>query len=180
MDASPRLALPCMLPNQTQKHVTHNEALQRLVALVQLIVQERNLTALPPAPEEGRCWVVVPRASGDWADHEGRIPTWQDGAWTFVAPQTGWRAFIADKGLICVWSGSVWSEMLHNLSRLGIGKEADATNPFSAKLNKALWTAKYYAEGGDGNLHYTLNKEAPGKNLFLRMQTDWSGRSKSA
>lgn len=177
MDTSPRLALPFLLPNQAQKHVTHNEALQRLDALVQLTVQDRDLGAPPAAPEEGSCWIVAAGASGDWAGHEGKIAAWQDAAWAFVAPQTGWRAFVADEDLICVWSGSGWSEILQNLSRLGIGTEADMATPFSAKLNKVLWAAQYDAEGGDGNLHYTLNKEAPGKNLSLLMQTDWSGRA---
>ena len=34
MDQTSRLALPYLLPNQAQKHVTHNEALRRLDALV--------------------------------------------------------------------------------------------------------------------------------------------------
>lgn len=37
-DKTPNLALPFILPAQAQKHVTHNEALQRLDALVQLVV----------------------------------------------------------------------------------------------------------------------------------------------
>jgi len=34
MDLSYYLKLPYLLPNQAQKHVTHNEALRRLDALV--------------------------------------------------------------------------------------------------------------------------------------------------
>ena len=43
---------------------------------------------------------------------------------------------------------------------LGPGTTADASNPFSAKLTAALWTAKTVAEGGAGDLFYTMNKEA--------------------
>lgn len=50
---------------------------------------------------------------------------------------------------------------------LGIGSEADAENPFAAKLNKALWTALGTGEGGD--LRYKLNKEAVGNTLSLLM-----------
>ena len=38
-DNSPRLDLPFILPSQAQKHVTHNEALRLLDALVQLAVE---------------------------------------------------------------------------------------------------------------------------------------------
>jgi len=67
--------------------------------------------------------------------------------------------------------------VLQGVSRLGLGTDADATNPFAAKLNKALWTARYAGEGGDGDLRYTLNKEASGNVLSLLLQSGWSGRT---
>ena len=42
---------------------------------------------------------------------------------------------------------------------------------FSAKLNAALWTARTVAEGGTGDLFYTMNKEAAGDDLGLTLQT---------
>ena len=33
------------------------------------------------------------------------------------------------------------------MALLGLGTTADASNPFSAKLNAAFWTAKTVAEG---------------------------------
>ncbi|MCZ4352271.1 DUF2793 domain-containing protein [Roseovarius aestuarii] len=47
-DNSPRLGLPYLQPSQAQKHVTHNEALQRLDALVQLSVVALNVETPPP------------------------------------------------------------------------------------------------------------------------------------
>ena len=61
---------------------------------------------------------------------------------------------------------------LQNLALLGLGTTADASNPFSAKLNAALWTAKTVAEGGTGDLFYTMNKEAAGDDLGLTLQTN--------
>ncbi len=63
------------------------------------------------------------------------------------------------------------------MALLGIGTLADGANPFAAKLNKALWTAKPAAEGGDGDLRYTLNKESPADVLSLLFQSGWSGRA---
>lgn len=57
------------------------------------------------------------------------------------------------------------------MALLGVGTTADASNPFSAKLNAALWTAKTAAEGGTGDLFYTMNKEAAGDDLGLTLQT---------
>ncbi|HAE29331.1 MULTISPECIES: DUF2793 domain-containing protein [Hyphomonas] len=79
MDTSPRLAMPYLLPNQAQKHVTHNEALRRLDTMVQLSVANRDLTAPPASPGEGECWLVAAGATGDWAGHETEIAAWQDG-----------------------------------------------------------------------------------------------------
>ena len=70
---------------------------------------------------------------------------------------------------------------LQNLTLLGVGTTADATNPFSAKLNNALWAAKTVAEGGDGHLRYKLSKESAAKTLvvpvpgqFLRPRRKWA------
>ena len=80
-----------------------------------------------------------------------------------------------DEGLLLVYDGAGWvgttPDALQNLARLGLGTMADASNPFSAKLNAALWTAKTVAEGGTGDLFYTMNKEATGGDLGLTLQT---------
>jgi hypothetical protein len=74
-----------------------------------------------------------------------------------------------------VFDGSAWTAPLpstpQNLSLLGIGTTADASDPFAAKLNAALWTAKTAAEGGTGDLFYTMNKETAGHDLGLTLQT---------
>ena len=50
-DISPHLLLPYLVAAQAQKHVTHNEALRLLDALVQLSVLNLNLTAPPVSPK---------------------------------------------------------------------------------------------------------------------------------
>jgi hypothetical protein len=83
--------------------------------------------------------------------------------------------------LLVVYDGSVWGgtnpATLQNMALLGLGTTADAANPFSAKLNAALWTAKTAAEGGTGDLFYTMNKEAAGDDLGLTLQTGFSTRA---
>ena len=51
-DISPHLLLPYILAAQAQKHVTHNEALRLLDAMVQLSVLNLSLTAPPASPAD--------------------------------------------------------------------------------------------------------------------------------
>ena len=168
MTDTANLALPCIEGSQAQKHVTHNEALRVLDTLVQLAVLDRDLTAPPGSPVEGQRWIVKTGATGAWASHVNAVAAWQDGAWQFSTPRIGWLAYVVDESALLAWNGSAWVSAitaltptaLNNMTLLGVGTTADTTNPFSAKLNNTLFTAKTVAEGGDGNLRYKLSKES--------------------
>jgi hypothetical protein len=183
MTDTTNLGLPCIEGSQAQKHVTHNDALRILDALVQLAVLDRDLTAPPSSPTEGQRWIVKTGASGAWAGHDHAVGAWQDGGWQFSAPQAGWLAFVVDEGALVIWDGAAWSDLfsvigsIQNLVHLGVGTTADATNPLSAKLNNALFAAKTVAEGGDGNLRYKLSKESAAKTLSFLFQDNFSGRA---
>jgi hypothetical protein len=95
-----------------------------------------------------------------------------------LVPRAGWVAWLAEENLLLVFDGAEWAPVgggslseLQDLSLLGLGTMADATNPFSAKLNAALWTARTSSEGGTGDLFYTMNKEAAARDLGLTLQT---------
>jgi hypothetical protein len=176
------LGLPLIAADQAQKHVTHNEAIVLVDLLAQLAVLDRDLDAPPAGAAEGGRWIVGAAPTGPWAGRAGQIAMRLDGAWIFRAPGPGWIAYVIDEGTLVAWTGSAWSaaslpSALQNLTRLGIGTDADAQNPFAAKLNKALWTARTVAEGGDGSLRYTLNKEGAGDVLSLLLQSAFSGRA---
>ena len=174
-DTTTNLLLPYILAAQAQKHVTHNEALRLLDGLVQLSVLDRDLTAPPGSPNDGDRYIVASGGTGDWAGWDLNVALFTDGAWLRLPPRTGWRAWVEDEGLLLVYDGTGWvgstPDALQNLALLGLGTTADASNPFSAKLNAALWTAKTVAEGGNGDLFYTMNKEAAGDDLGLTLQT---------
>ena len=174
-DTTTNLLLPYLLASQAQKHVTHNEALRLLDAMVQLAVLDRDLSAPPGSPADGDRYIVGSGTTGAWAGWDGSVAYWVDGAWMRLVPRPGWQAWVEDENLLLLFDGSAWSaplpSALQSLSRLGIGTTADAGNPFAAKLNVALWTAKTVAEGGTGDLFYTMNKEAAGDDLGLTLQT---------
>ena len=174
-DTTGNLLLPYILAAQAQKHVSHNEALRLLDGLVQLSVLDRDLTAPPASPSEGDRYIVATGATGDWSGWDLNVAFWTDGAWLRLPPRVGWRAWVEDEAMLLVYDGTDWvgttPDMLQDMALFGLGATADASNPFSAKLNAALWTAKTVAEGGTGDLFYTMNKEAAGDDLGLTLQT---------
>lgn len=183
METTVNLDLPYIMPSQAQKHVTHNEALELLDAIVQLAVLDRDLVLPPAAPDEAARYIVATDGQGAWQGQDGKIAIWRDGGWRFLSPQPGWLAWVIKDANLVQWTGSDWqlaanaASLLQNLTLLGIGTMADNENPFAAKLNKALWAARTTAEGGDGDLRYTMNKQATGNVLSLLMQSNWSGRA---
>jgi len=180
-DNTTHLLLPYIQAAQAQKHVTHNEALRLLDGLVQLAVLDRSRTAPPASPADGDRHIVASGATGLWAGWDLNVALWTDGAWMRLPPRPGWRAWIEAEGLLLVFDGAGWvgttPAALQNLALLGLGTTADAANPFSAKLNAALWTARTIAEGGTGDLFYTLNKESSSDDLGLTLQTGFSTRA---
>jgi hypothetical protein len=176
-ETTAHLALPFIMAAQAQKHVTHNEALRLLDGLVQLSVKDRDLTAPPASPTDGDRYIVASGATGTWAGWDLNVALWTDGAWLRLSPRAGWQAWVEDEALLLIFNGTNWVSAapaaLQNLALLGLGTAADAANPFSAKLNAALWTARTAAEGGTGDLLYTMNKEAAGDDLGLTLQTGY-------
>ena len=64
MDDTPNLSLPYIMAAQSQKHVTHNEAIRALDAIVQLAVLDRDLTAPPGSPADGARYIVGAKSVG--------------------------------------------------------------------------------------------------------------------
>ncbi len=124
MDTTANLELPYIMAAQAQKHVTHNEALRALDALVQLSVADRDLAIPPSSPAEGSRYIVAASASGAWAEKSGMIAAWQDGAWAFLAPREGWICWIADEDFAAVWTGTAWVR----LPGTGLGSGAVTIN----------------------------------------------------
>lgn len=69
MERSANLDLPFIMPSQAQKHVTHNEALLVLDALLHCAVEDRTRGEPPAAPAEGQRHIV---AAGATALHRKR------------------------------------------------------------------------------------------------------------
>lgn len=107
-DDSSRLGLPYIAAAQAQKHVTHNEAVRRLDALVHLKLASVSTTEPPAAPEAGDCWFVPEGAGGAWTGRAGSIASFADGTWDFLTVGVGFTAFVADLDRMRRFDGVRW------------------------------------------------------------------------
>ena len=172
MAESANLGLPFVEAAQAQKHVTHNEALRALDAIVMLAVIDRDLSAPPGSPADGDRYLVATAASGDWSGQDGKIAAWQDGAWAFHAPREGWIAWIADENIVLVFDGAVWTgAATQNAGLLGVNTTADATNRLAVSSGAALFN-----HAGSG-VQVKLNRNGGGDNASFLFQTGFSGRA---
>lgn len=181
-NSSPNIGLPYLLASQAQKQVTINEAFNRLDALIMLNCKSRT-SGVPSTPLDGQRYIVPSAASGAWLGFDNKIALYQNLGWEFISPNNGFIAFVEDEAQLYIYQNSTWQKLsdsfMPSVARLGIGTSTDANNPLSAKLNNALFSAKYVAEGGTGDLRYKLNKEASANVLSQLYQTNWSGRAET-
>lgn len=175
MDQTPNLKLPYIMASQTQKHVTHNEAIRAIDTIAQLSVHERNLTVPPRSPAYGDRYIVAAGATGAWAGRDNQVAAWQGNAWMFYDPQEGWLAWVVGENQLFAWSGTAWVQVsdsdLQNIPTLGVNTTADANNRLSVASPATLLTH-------EGNGHQIkVNKNATADTASLLFQTNWSGRA---
>ena len=176
MSETPQLKLPLLQPSQAQKHVTVNEALTALDALVQLGVISSALNAPPTLSAEGDRYIVGAAPTGAWAGMARRVAAWTNGAWVFYAPLDGWVAWDKAAAAALVFSVNNWQAFgggggtINTLPELGINILPDATNKFAFSGTNALMTSA-------GSLDLTLNKAAVGNDASVTFKSGFSARA---
>lgn len=174
-DTTPNLALPYIMAAQAQKHVTHNDAVRALDALVQMSVLDRDLAAPPSSPEQGDRYIVGPSPSGPWAGQALSIAAWQDGAWAFYMPREGWLTWVADENVLLVFDGSGWSAAalasVNPVAAVGVNATADTTNRLTVSSPASLFN-----HAGAGH-QQKINKAAAAQTASVLFQNAFSGRA---
>ena len=132
-DISTHLGLPYLLAAQAQKHVTHNEALRLLDAMVQLSVLDRTRTTPPASPADGDRHLVASGATGIWAGWDLNVAFWVDGVWIRLVPRQGWLVWVAAEQMFLVWNGSAWDP---------VGVPQDVSDAIFSLVNDADPTKK--------------------------------------
>ena len=121
MSETARLGLPLVQPAQAQKHVTVNEAFERIDALTQLTLAGIGQSIPPVAPAEGEVHAVGSGATGAWSGQDGLVAVFSNGGWLFVTPVAGWRGWRSDTGGAVMFDGVGWVEGAGALSANGAG-----------------------------------------------------------
>ena len=176
MSQTPRLSMPYIMPSQAQKHVTHNEAIELLDAIVQLTLEAIDVNDPPIGAAEGQAWAIGATPTGDWSGQDGKIACWRGGGWLFVVPADGWCAWVKAVGELHVLTAGQWSirgqaQQHDNLPHVGVNAVADATNRLTVASGNTLLTH-------DGAGHrLVVNKASSGDTGSVVFQTGYSGRA---
>lgn len=170
-ERSGRLKLPYIMPAQAQKHITHNEAVQMLDAIVQLSVLAFDSLSPPPAPQNGDVYAIGAAPLGAWAPMPGHLAYWNVSGWLFLLPQEGWIAHDLGKGMVRQFQAGVWRPLLQNLQGVGISTSSDEVNRLAVAAPATLFSHA----GSDHQLK--VNKASTGDTASLLFQSGWSGRA---
>jgi hypothetical protein len=177
MDQTPNLLLPYIMAAQAQKHVTHNEAIRALDAIVQIAVLDRDLAVPPATPANGDRYIVAAGAAGTWVGQALALAAYQDGAWQLFAPREGWIAWIADEDIAVAWNGTAWVTLsggngtVNPTPLVGVNATADTTNRLSVSSPNTLLNHA----GSDHRLK--INKAIATDTASVLFQDAFSGRA---
>lgn len=175
-DNTPRTGLPLLAAAQAQKHVTHNEALLQLDALMFARLLDRDLAAPPASPADGDTYLVAAGASGSWAGQDGNMAYAVDGGWRFYVPFDGQSAYVADEGVLLVYTSAGWADLAsvlnqQNIPLLGVNTIADSTNKFAVK------SAAVLLDNAGDDVQVKVNKKASADTASFLLQKNYSGRA---
>ncbi|MPZ57627.1 MAG: DUF2793 domain-containing protein [Rhizobiales bacterium] len=109
---TPNLGLPEIAAAQAQKHVTHNEALQILDAVVRTRVISIGDTSPPGSPSDGDVYIPGAGATGAWAGLDQTIVFALDGGWFPITPLAAWIVDNLADGVRYRYDGSAWRPLM--------------------------------------------------------------------
>lgn len=176
MANTPNLGLPILSASQASKHVTMNQSLRKLDALVTPFVKikDRDLATPPGSPADGDRYIVATSPTGAWSGNAGKIAYYDTNGWVFYTPLEGWLFYIDDEDTFLEYTGSTYvghPQVQQNLSKVGVNTTADATNKLAVASSAILFT-----NVGNG-IQVKVNKNASGDTGSFLFQTGFSGRA---
>ncbi|GEM_PF-6575646 len=180
MANTPRLDLPLIESDQALKHITHNEALATLDALIQTSVEMQGAVTPPGAPSLGATYALGAGATGDWSGQDGKLAMWTQGGWRYVAPFEGWLMWDKALSALFIYNSGAWTgyspqfTQFQNIALLGVNTTADATNKLSVSSDAALFS---YDGSGTGDMRVKINKSASAGTASHLFQVGFSGRA---
>lgn len=108
MSVSPRFSFPLLTVGQSQKEITHNEALHALDIALAACVEEPPRATPPASPTVGSGYIVAASPTGAWTGRTGAITCYTMGGWRFVAAVEGLTVLVRSTGTFAVYREGSW------------------------------------------------------------------------
>lgn len=109
MENTNNLKLPLLVPNQSGKEITHNEALVMLDNLINNGVIDKDLSTPPENPNINDLYIVGVGASGLWVGKDRHLAYFDNG-WRFNQPKKGTIYWVNDEACFYVFTGTIWTK----------------------------------------------------------------------
>jgi hypothetical protein len=113
MTTTPRLGAPELAEGQAAPETTVNEQLRYAEqGAGHFIIEDRDLSAPPGSPVDGKAYIVAGTGTGDWSGHDGDIAFYMSTGWLFINIVEGMSFWISDENkLLVATSGSTFNEV---------------------------------------------------------------------
>lgn len=118
---SPKLGFEFIAANQSQKHVTANEALLVLDVVSHVSVVNMTTTSPPGSPAIGDAYIVATGASGAWVGLAGDLVFWDGTTWIHVTTSAGFKIVDASTGRQWIHDGTAFRLLASAPSGIGFG-----------------------------------------------------------
>ncbi len=140
---------------------------------------DTTLTDPPASPAEGDRYIVASGGTDAWDGEDGNVATFVDGAWAFAVPAEGWLAYDLNSETVLVFLSGVWTAagLPTTVDHLGINATADATSRLAVRSASVLFAAIEAADGGSGDIRFTVSKETESDTASLLFQDGFAGRA---
>lgn len=110
MSNSPNIVMPYLIASQSQKEVTHNDAINDIDCFLQLTVVDHLLNTPPASPNNGDAYIVGSSPTGAWTGYANYVVCYYSG-WKFKQPRAGWRSWTKNGNKFLYFNGSIWASL---------------------------------------------------------------------
>lgn len=133
MSSTTNSGMSLLATSPSQPEVTLNKNLWNTDALVQLTIDDLDLSEPPGSPAEGGVYVLAASASvsSPWAGvNPGNLAHYFNSSWTFYTPKQGWRGWVKDEEKFVRFEVSTWGDEYRDVKKGVVSVNASsATTP---------------------------------------------------
>ena len=135
MEETTNLKLPLLVPNQSQKEITHNEALIIIDNILQNGIIDKDLITPPENPNTNDMYIVGEGAIGKWEGKDNYLAFYDNG-WRFIEPREGFTFWVNDEDKLYTYNGSKWIATIQVGADIENNNSTTPTTPPITKLSE--------------------------------------------